>query len=300
MDCIWVPRCRRLIVRAAPVLLFALWGHAQTPDPAQTPGSAPTPTPLRTLGPGQTGARPRSSVGSQGPLPVHQAYPASAVANGATLFVQQCGFCHGKDAGGGESGPDLTRSKLVSTDQAGENIGPVIRNGRPQKMPGFALPDSDLTNLEAFIHYQQDQAMSQSGNRKGVDTADLQTGNVEAGKKYFNGAGTCSKCHSETRDLAGIASRYQGLRLEQQMLVPRNAKSKVTVTTAAGKVFTGTLAYRDEFTVGLMDEGGAYHSWPTAIVKYKIDSPTEAHVELLKNYTDDDIHNLMAYLQTLR
>jgi cytochrome c oxidase cbb3-type subunit 3 len=177
----------------------------------------------------------------------------------------------------------------------------MIRNGRVQKgMPGFNLPDSDLTSLEAFIHFQQDQAMSQTGNRKGVDTADLQTGNVEAGKKYFNGPGTCSKCHSEARDLAGIASRYQGLRLEQQMLVPRNVKSKVTVTTPTGKTFTGTLAYRDEFTIGMTDDAGAYHSWPTAIVKYKIDSPTNAHVELLRSYTDDDIHNLMAYLQTLR
>jgi cytochrome c oxidase cbb3-type subunit III len=237
-------------------------------------------------------------VGSQGPLPVHQAYPQATVASGATLFVQQCGFCHGKDAGGGESGPDLTRSKLVSSDNAGENIAPVIRGGRSGKMPGFNLPDSDVTSLVAFIHYQQDQAMSQSGNRKGVDTADLQTGNVEAGKKYF--AETCSKCHSETHDLAGIASRYLGLRLEQQMLVPRNIKPKVTVTTAAGKTFSGTMAYHDEFTIGMMDDAGAYHSWPTAIVKYKIESPIDAHVELLKKYTDDDIHNLMAYLQTLR
>jgi cytochrome c oxidase cbb3-type subunit 3 len=240
-------------------------------------------------------------VGSQGPLPVHQAYAPATIANGQTLFVQQCGFCHGRDAGGGETGPDLTRSKLVSSDHAGENIGPVIRNGRVQKgMPSFNFPDSDLTSLEAFIHFQQDQAMSQNGNRKGVDTADLQTGNVEAGKRYFNGAGTCSKCHSEARDLAGIASRYQGLKLEQQMLVPRNVKSKVTVTTATGTTLTGTLAYRDEFTIGMVDDAGAYHSWPTAIVKFKVDSPTDAHVELLRIYTDDDIHNLMAYLQTLR
>jgi cytochrome c oxidase cbb3-type subunit 3 len=167
-------------------------------------------------------------------------------------------------------------------------------------MPGFNLSDTDLTSLVAFIHFQQDQALSQSGNRRGVSIGDLQTGNAEAGKQYFHGAGTCSKCHSETRDLAGIASRYQGLRLEQQMLLPRNVQSKVTVTTGTGNMFTGALAYRDEFTIGLMDEAGAYHSWPTAMIKFKVDSPADAHIELLKNYTDDDIHNLMAYLQTLR
>ena len=84
------------------------------------------------------------------------------------------------------------------------------------------------------------------------------------------------------------------------MLVPRNVKSKVTVTTATGTTLTGTLAYRDEFTIGMVDDAGAYHSWPTEIVKFKVDSPTDAHVELLRTYTDDDIHNLMAYLQTLR
>ena len=283
------------------MLVFALMGHAQTPDPVQTPGPVPTLGPVQARGAGPTAARSRGSVGSQGPLPAHQAYAPAAIASGETLFVQQCGFCHGKDAGGGASGPDLTRSKLVSSDKAGENIGRVIRSGRVQKgMPGFNLPDSDLTSLEAFIHFQQDRAMSQTGNRKGVDTADLQTGNVEAGNRYFHGAGTCSKCHSETRDLAGIASRYQGLRLEQQMLVPRNVRSKVTVTTVAGKALTGTLAYRDEFTIGMVDDAGTYHSWPTAVVKYKVDSPTDAHVELLQKYTDDDIHNLMAYLQTLR
>ncbi len=280
------------MLRVAPLLAFVLVGHAQPPGPVQTLGPAQVPRA------GQNGGRPRNSVGSQGPLPEHQAYAPAAVASGATLFVQQCGFCHGKDAGGGESGTDLTRSKLVSSDKAGENIGPTIRGGRSGKMPAFNLPDSDLINLEAFIHYQQDQAMSQSGNRKGVDTADLQTGNVEAGKKYF--AVTCSKCHSTTRDLAGIGSRYQGLRLEQQMLVPRNAKSKVTVTTVTGETLTGALAYRDEFTIGMVDDTGTYHSWSTAIVKVKVESPTDAHVELLKNYTDDDIHNLMAYLQTLR
>lgn len=274
------------------MFVFALMAQAQ--PPARAGG---------VLGPPPAGARarPRSSVGSQGPLPVHQAYPQATIASGQTLFVQQCGFCHGRDATGGETGPDLTKSKLVSSDKAGENISQVIHNGRPEKgMPSFNLSDAEVTSLVAFVHFQQDQAMSQSGNRRGVLPSDLQTGDAEAGKKYFHGAGTCSTCHSETGDLAGIASRLQGLRLEEQMLVPRTAQSKVTVTTAAGRTITGALAYHDEFTIGLTDESGAYHSWPTSAVKFKIDSPADAHVELLKKYTDDDIHNLMAYLQTLK
>jgi cytochrome c oxidase cbb3-type subunit 3 len=246
-------------------------------------------------------SRSRGSVGSQGPLPVHESYAPSVVESGGSLFQQNCAFCHGKDAGGGESGPDLTRSKLVSSDGRGEQIGAVIKNGRTDKgMPRFNLSEAEVTSLVAFIHSQQDKAMSQTGNRKGVDASDLQTGNAESGRQYFNGPGTCARCHSATGDLAGIASRYQGLALEEQMLYPKEAKSKVTVTTSSGKVLTGQLAYLDEFTVALFDSTGQYRSWPAIDVKYKIDDPAKAHVDLLSKYTDADIHNLMAYLQTLR
>jgi len=84
------------------------------------------------------------------------------------------------------------------------------------------------------------------------------------------------------------------------MLYPQDAKSKVTVTLASGQAITGILAYLDEFTVGVIDPRGGYRSWPTSDVKYKVDAPVNAHVELFSKYADADIHNLMAYLQTLR
>jgi cytochrome c oxidase cbb3-type subunit 3 len=240
--------------------------------------------------------------------PAHTAkktYPASLVKQGEALFRQDCSFCHGRDATGGETGPDLTRSKLVAADVNGEKISTVIRNGIPEKrMPPFDRSDQQIASLVAFIHTQQKRALAAglrgTGGRKGVDPADLQTGNVEAGKQYFHGAGGCANCHSPTGDLAGIASRYKGLELEQRMLYPDNAKSKVTVALASGQEITGTLAYLDEFTVGLTNPDGAYQSWRTRDVKYKVDAPVEAHVELFSKYTDDDIHNLMAYLQTMR
>jgi cytochrome c oxidase cbb3-type subunit 3 len=157
-----------------------------------------------------------------------------------------------------------------------------------------------VAGLVAFIHDQKKKAESQQGGRRGVDDADLQSGNVDAGKRYFNGAGTCSTCHSPTGDLAGVAKRYQGLKLEQRMLYPEGATAKIKVTLPSGQTVTGTLAYRDEFTVGLRDASGWYRSWPVNQVKFTVDAPAEAHAELLGKYTDADIHNLMAYLQTLR
>ncbi|MDE3165389.1 MAG: cytochrome c [Acidobacteriota bacterium] len=220
---------------------------------------------------------------------------------GSDLFLQHCAFCHGRDAGGGEDGPDLTRSKLVGLDHDGDQIAPVIRNGRPEHgMPPFNLPGPDIAALTTFIHTRKTLAESQKGGRRGVDPADLATGNAEAGRAYFNGPGRCASCHSPTGDFAGLASRLQGLRLEQRMLYPRGAKARVKVTLPSGQTLSGELAYQDEFTVALLDEHGRYHSWSASAVKFAIDDPAQAHADQLARYSDDDIHNLMAYLQTLR
>ena len=230
-----------------------------------------------------------------------QLSPETAAGN--ALFQQNCAFCHGHDAMGGETGPDLTRSKLVLSDTDGSRITEVMREGRTGndvRMPAFQFSASESASLVAFIHASAAAAAKLKGGRRGVDAADLQTGNADSGKMYFNGAGGCAKCHSATGDLAGIASRYQGLQLEERMLYPRNAKSTLTVTLPSGQTVTGVLAYRDEFTVALKDSSGVYRSWPAADVSYKVDSPADAHAELFSRYTDDDIHNLMAYLQTLR
>lgn len=235
-------------------------------------------------------------VAAQVALRPLKSYPPKLVKAGSLLFQQNCAFCHGRDAGGGETGPDLTRSKLVSEDVGGNKIGYVVKNGRPEKgMPRFDFSDPQMASLAAFIHTQE-----ANSSRLGVDASDLKTGQAEAGKQYFNGAGTCASCHSPTGDLVGIASRYTGLQLEGQMLYPRNVKSTVTVTLSSGKMVQGTLAYQDEFTVALFDANGAYRSWRTRDVQYKVTTPVNVHVHLFSKYTDTDIHNLLAYLQTLR
>jgi cytochrome c oxidase cbb3-type subunit 3 len=238
-----------------------------------------------------------------------QSYPPEQVRAGQPLFSAHCGFCHGRDTAGGESGPDLTRSVLVAEDVRGDKIGPVVRNGRVDKgMPSVNLSDADLAAVVAFVHDQKTKAESQEGNRRAVDAADLQTGNAEAGKQYFNGAGGCARCHSPGGDLAGVATRLQGLTLLQRMLYPRGGRgggpaavaASVSVTLASGETVTGKLAYRDEFTIALTDASGWYRSWPTNRVTFTVNNPLDAHAEQLGKYTDDDMHNVLAYLQTLR
>jgi cytochrome c oxidase cbb3-type subunit 3 len=293
------PRLCRLPLRSfvvigpAALLASTLLCAGQSANTAAKPKSPTSTNPNGTL---QT-----PSITKQKAANGAAAYSPALVEQGKALFQQNCAFCHGRDAGGGETGPDLTRSDLVSSDVGGDKIGAVVTNGRPDAgMPAFHLAAPQIAGLVAFIHTQQMKAKFTPGGRRGVDVADLQTGNAEAGKQYFNGAGGCSSCHSPTGDLAGIASRLKGLKLEMQMLYPRKVKSKVTVTPAGGEPITGELAYLDEFTVALTDSSGHYRSWPVSKVTYKVDAPVEAHADLLSKYTDADIHNLMAYLQTLR
>jgi len=237
-----------------------------------------------------------------------QEYPRDQVEAGRTLFGSQCGFCHGRDTAGGAGGTDLTRSTLVAEDVRGDRIGPVIRSGRPsQGMPAFAPSDSDLAAIVAFIHDQKRQQDTATGGRRAVDVSDLQTGDATTGKRYFDGA--CAGCHSATRDLAGVATRYEGLTLLQRMLYPggpgrggkpARAPRTVTVTLPSGETVTGPLAYRDEFTIALTDASGWYRAWPVSQVKFTVDDLLQAHVDRLGTYTDKDMHDVLAYLQTLR
>lgn len=236
-----------------------------------------------------------------GAKPAMQMYPQDQAKQGFDLFEQNCAFCHGRFAQGGETGPDLTRSNVVKTDNHGDKIGFVVSNGRMAKgMPKFSFSQEQLSDIVAFLHNMTIRVEMNPGGRKGVSAADLQTGNAALGKQYFNGAGGCSSCHSPTGDLAGINNRLRGLALEENMLYPHNAKRTATVTLPSGKAVSGTVQSLDDFTVTIKEADGWTHSWRRSQVKLKVSDPAEAHVRLFPKYTDADIHNLMAYLQSLK
>ena len=199
-----------------------------------------------------------------------QTYPADQVQAGQRLFAAQCGFCHGRDAMGGETGPDLARSAFVRDDVTGDRMRAVLRDGRVDKgMPAFRLTDADVTAIVAFIRDQKTKGRF-ARRAPAVDPEDLQTGNSERGRQYFNGAGRCATCHSPTGDLAGVATRLQGLELLQRMLYP--APSRVAQGHASqrdvpsGETVSGQLVHRDEFTIALTDSSDRYRSWRTADV----------------------------------
>ncbi|MBV9157844.1 MAG: c-type cytochrome [Acidobacteriaceae bacterium] len=226
-----------------------------------------------------------------------------AVGRGHSEFKSSCGFCHGNDATGAR-GPDLVRSAIVNHDDQGNLLGPLIRNGRPDKgMPSFStLRDSQVGDIVAFLHHQASAALHSARVPGDYPLAKLLTGNADAGKAFFAGEGGCAKCHSVTGDLKGIAKKYSPIELQQRIVYPgsKNIKKAAVITQHDGTRFEGAVVHEDEFTIGIICQDGWYRSWRLSDVEVSVRDPLEAHRELMNQYTDADVHNLFAYLETLK
>lgn len=225
------------------------------------------------------------------------------VARGRALFQSSCGFCHGQDATGSRA-PDLLRSTVTLHDDDGNLLGPVIRNGRPDKgMPSFAsLKDDQVRDIVAFLHHQADAARRSANVPGDYPVAKLLTGNKAEGEAFFNGPGGCTQCHSVTGDLAKVATRLSPIDLQQQMVYPQDSHvtKTATVTLPNGQSYHGRVTHDDEFNIAIVAQDGWHHSWPKKDVNIKLEDPLGAHRKLTGEYTDADIHNLFAYLETLK
>lgn len=240
-----------------------------------------------------------------------QVINAASATRGQALFGKECAACHGPLARGTGGGPDLVRSVTVLHDRYGDKLGPLLRTNHP--LPGgksFAsLTENQIKDLSNFLHQQISDTLRSGPYTKVLNVL---TGDPKAGEAYFNGAGRCNQCHSPTGDLAHIASRYDPPTLQQKFLFPRATRFSrsgftatkpvtVTVTTAGGQTIAGTLIRVDDFNVSLRDSNGYYHSWKrTPDLKIQKHDPYATHDELLDQYTDQDIHNIVAYLETLK
>ena len=280
-----------LLAGLAPIL------RAQAPAAAALP-PAQTPAPARRGGGGAGGD--------------YKTYDAATIERGKKTYTANCAFCHGGNAKGGESGPDLLRSITVLHDEDGDLISKVVLGGRVDKgMPKFALPPDQIADIVAFLH-DGVRAAAQRGTYKILD---ILVGDPKAGEAYFNGAGGCTSCHSVTGDLAHVGSKYEPVNLQQKIVMPREgrfggrggANNKATAVTAtvtlpSGEVVNGALDRIDDFSVTVTDQGGQHRTFAREddVPKVELHDPMKGHMELLKRYTDADIHNLTAYLVTLK
>ncbi len=227
----------------------------------------------------------------------------AAVQRGHAQFKSTCGFCHGEDAKGNRA-PDLTRSSVVSHDEKGSTIEPLLRQGIIDKgMPSFPnLTENQIAGIVAFLHHQMLAAQNSNGVSHDYPLAKLLTGTAAAGKAYFDGPGQCTQCHSVTGNLAGIAKKYTPIDLQQHMVYPsaKTVTKTATVTLKDGTEYEGKIDHQDSFNIGIVCQDGWYRSWPTDDVQLKVHDPLSAHHDLMTKYTDGDIHNLFAYLETLK
>jgi mono/diheme cytochrome c family protein len=224
-----------------------------------------------------------------------------AAARGRRLYAEHCINCHGSTAKGGPNGPDLIRSTTVLRDRLGSSIGPALR--ATPSAHAAALTAAQVTDLAQFLR-QRIEAVAR--NRTPTAPIDVLTGDPEAGRRYFNGAGRCSGCHSPTGDFRGVASRTpDALTLQQRILFPSLARSdkrvEVTVTPVGQAPVSGALVRLDNFTVSLRDAAGDYRAFSRLPgVRVDVRDPLTAHHELLDQYTDEAVHDLVAYMWTLK
>jgi mono/diheme cytochrome c family protein len=253
--------------------------------------------------PAQTQQPPRRGFAGAGEDYKH--YSEETLDSGKKIYTANCAFCHGGNAKGGESGPDLLRSVIVLHDENGEGVGAFIHVGRPDKgMPKFNLPEDQVRDLAAFLH----DRVRQAAERSGYQILNIVVGDPKAGEAYFNGAGGCTSCHSVDKDLAHIGSKYSPVELQQKIIMPRDFRSHgggitVKVTEPDGKVLDGRLIHIDDFSVTLEQPNGDRKTMDREsdeVPKVELHDPLKGHTELLSRYTDADIHNLTAYLLTLK
>lgn len=248
-------------------------------------------------------------------LLVAQADPA-AIARGRATFTTTCAACHGAEGRGGSEGvTDLTRSPIAAGDAA--QLGAFLKVGRPERrMPPVSLGDAEVADLSAFLRSIAVPA-GRGGGRQNIINA-VVVGDAAAGQRYFNGAGKCATCHSPAGDFKGIGARLTAATIQGRVVYPRDngnyppsfnsppnpneAARTVVVTTASGEKISGTLMWLTDFTVTLKDAGGILRTiarngdTPSVAVT----DPLQYHLDHMRTLTDTNMHDVTAYLVTLK
>jgi cytochrome c oxidase cbb3-type subunit 3 len=258
--------------------------------------------------------------GGRATFPAQQRAPGdpALIAKGRALYEINCRSCHGADLRGGDiGGPNLLRSEVVLKDDVGELIEPIVRNGKSTPgvtlvMPPLpSLTSADVRAIAEYIHSVVATARGQGAPPPGPPVVlNILVGNAAAGQAYF--AAKCSSCHSATGDLRGIASRIADPKALQNTWVNGGGGGgrggaagpavTVTVTQPSGERVEGQLVSVDDFLVVVTTADGRRRSFARRgdTPRVDINDPRAAHTDLLSVYTDKDIHDVTAYLVTLK
>jgi cytochrome c oxidase cbb3-type subunit 3 len=241
------------------------------------------------------------------------------VAKGRAVYDTECRSCHGPDLRGGErGGPNLLRSAVMLNDRNGEMLEPVLRNSHKDRLSSPNLTADEVKAVAVHIHSVLALAPGQGAPPPGPPVElKVLVGDAAAGEKYF--AAKCGSCHSPTGDLKGIGARDIGPAQLQNLWIaggrsgrgapppagpPMTTRRETTVvvTLPTGEKYEGRLERIDDFMVSLTEKDGTPRSFrrTAEIPKVDVRDPLEAHRNLLPVYTDKDIHDVTAYLASLK
>jgi cytochrome c oxidase cbb3-type subunit 3 len=272
----------------------------------------------------QGGGRGRGAPGASGPPQPQliggrfKAYPADAIERGTAAYNTTCGYCHGDRAKGGNAGPDLITSDVSLHDEDGVGLGEYLKGATHQKAAKLDLQQPAVFDIAAYIHSRIIYAANTRGEVS--PEAVLKAGDAKAGEAYFNGAGGCAKCHSVTGNLKGIGAKYDAVTLQDKIVNPRNGAGRggrggfggpaapdpnaitATVTLPDGKTFTGIPLRVTDFDVTLRLPDGSTPTWMRENGVPKVDrhDPLQTHVDIMTKLKDKDMHDLTAYLATIK
>ena len=225
----------------------------------------------------------------------------AAAARGAPLYQQTCAFCHGPQARGA-TGPGLITSDEVLSDDHGEHLVAFLKKGRPEKgMPAYAtVPEDQLKDIAEFLHLQVEEV----ANRGAYHVLNILVGNADKGHAYV--AAHCLSCHTEDT-FAHIGSRFRSPDQLQRSWIwpPRSGNTTLAITATVkiphGETVSGRVTQISDFRITLVDSAGQVRTIDrNPGVDVQLKDPLAPHQELIQSLANDDMHNVTAYLDTLK
>ena len=240
-----------------------------------------------------------ASVSAQVQAPLHDAqYPDADIAYGLSIYTAKCVTCHGPQ-GDGAGGVNL-RSGTFRNATTDQELARFIRAGSPAGMPAFALDNTDMAGIVAYLR-----------NMNSFDAATVKSGDIGRGRALVEGKGGCLSCHRVGRtgartgpNLTDIGSVRSAGSIQRSLLDPTSQmmpiNRPVRVVTRSGTVINGRRLNEDTYTLQIIDDRERLHSLIKSDLREYTISKTSPMPSYSGTFSPDETADVIAYLLSLK